>query len=89
MGSPTNIGIEIINGTDVNVTVSFGDSSPNLSITQIVDVKDLFVISAWHNYTTSGEFNVTVTAWNRLGSITKSMLAVVQEPVNNLTIKVR
>ena len=87
-GFPTNIGIEIRNGSHVNVSVSFGDGSEPMWIVNIDNVLDIFVISVWHNYTSSGKYNVTITAQNVLNFLTASTIAEVQDPVRNLTIQV-
>ena len=87
-GHPTNIGIEIRNGSNVNVSVNFGDGSESVWIVNVNDILDIFVISLWHNYSTAGLYNVTIQAQNLLDSFTESSIARVQDPVRNLTIKV-
>lgn len=87
-GYPTNIGIEIRNGSNINVSVSFGDGSEPVWIVNIDNVLDIFVISLWHNYSSSGHYNVTTKAWNLLGTFTASSIAKVQDPIRNLTIQV-
>ena len=89
LGMEAKIGIELLNGTNVNVTIEFGDSSPPVHIVDIENVKDLFVISAKHNYTDVGEYNVTVIAQNKLNTMVKSMVIIVEIPITNLTVKVR
>jgi len=87
-GYPTNIGIEIRNGSNVNVTVNFGDGSDPVWIVNVDDILDIFVISLWHNYSTAGHYNVTIQARNLLDSMTASSIAQVQDPIRNLTVKV-
>ena len=87
-GFPTNIGIEIRNGSNFNVSVDFGDGSQPVWIVNINEVLDIFVISLWHNYSSAGHYNVTIKAWNVLNSLTDSTMALVQDPVRNLTIQV-
>ena len=87
-GYPTNIAIEIRNGSKVNVSVSFGDGSEPVWIVNIDNIMDIFVISVWHNYTTSDHFNVTITAQNALHTLTASTTAEVQDPVTILSIQV-
>ena len=87
-GFPANIGIEIRNGSNFNVSVHFGDGSQPVWIVNINDVMDIFVISLWHNYSSAGHYNVTIKAWNVLNSLTASTMALVQDPVRNLTIQV-
>ena len=88
-GFPTNIGIEIRNGSNVNVSINFGDGSEPMWIVNIDDILDIFVISLWHNYSTAGLYNVSIMAWNPLNSMTARSIAEVQDPVWNLTIQVR
>ena len=87
-GFATNVGIGITEGSNANVSVSFGDQSASVWIVQIDEVMDFFVISVWHNYTKSGHYNVNISAWNVLGSTVNSTIAIVQDPVCNLTIQV-
>ena len=87
-GFPTNIGIEIMNGSNVDVSVNFGDGSEPVWVVNVDDVLDIFVISLWHNYSTAGQYNVTIKAWNQLNTKTASKIAEVQNPVWNLTIQV-
>lgn len=87
-GFPTNIGIEVRNGSDFNVSVDFGDGSEPVSIVNIDEVLNIFVISLWHNYTCSGNYNVTIKAWNLVTSLSFSSIAEVQDPVRNLTVQV-
>lgn len=87
-GFPTNIGIEIRNGSNVNVSINFGDGSEPMWIVNIDDVLDIFVISVWYNYSTAGLYNVTIKAWNQVDTLTASNIAEVQDPVWNLTIQV-
>ena len=88
-GYPTNIGIEIRNGSNINVSVNFGDGSEPVWIVNVDDILDIFVISLWHNYSTAGQYNVTIQARNLLDFFTASSIAKVQDPIRNLTIKVR
>lgn len=87
-GFPTNIGIEVRNGSNVNVSINFGDGSETMWIVNIDDVLDIFVISLWHNYSTAGHYNVSIKAWNPLNTLTATSMAEVQDPVRNLTIQV-
>ncbi|XP_022779645.1 uncharacterized protein LOC111321123 [Stylophora pistillata] len=86
-GSPTNIGIEVRNGSNVNVSIDYGDGSPPLWIVNIDDVLDIFVISVWHNYSAPGLYNVSIKALNVLSTHTATSIADVQDPVRNLTIE--
>ena len=47
-GYPTNIGIEVRNGSSVNVSINYGDGSEPMWIVNIDDVLDIFVITLWH-----------------------------------------
>lgn len=87
-GHPTNIGIEIRNGSNVNVSVNFGDGSESVWIVNVNDILDIFVISLWHNYSTAGLYKVTIQAQNLLDAFTESSIAKVQDPVRNLTMRV-
>lgn len=87
-GYPTNIGIEIRNGSNVNISVNFGDGTEPVWIVNVDDILDIFVISLWHNYSTAGQYNVTIQARNLLDFFTASSIAEVQDPIGNLTIKV-
>ena len=87
-GFSTNIGIEVRNGSNFNVSVSFGDGSEPVWIINIDDVMDIFVISLWHNYSSAGDYNVTIKAWNILSTLTASSIAKVQDPLWNLTVQV-
>lgn len=87
-GYPSNIGIEIRNGSNVNVSINFGDGSEPVWIVNVDDVLDIFVISLWHNYSMAGLYNVTIEARNLLDSLTASSIAQVQDPLGNLTIQV-
>lgn len=87
-GYPSNIGIEIRNGSNVNVSINFGDGSEPVWIVNVDDVLDILVISLWHNYSMAGLYNVTIEARNLLDSLTASSIAQVQDPLGNLTIQV-
>lgn len=87
-GYPTNIGIEVRNGSSVNVSINYGDGSEPMWIVNIDDVLDIFVISLWHNYSAAGLYNVSIKAWNILNTVTANSIAEVQDPVRNLTIEV-
>ena len=82
-GFPVNIGIEIRNGSNFNVSVHFGDGSQPVWIVNIDEVMDIFVISLWHNYSSAGHYNVTIKAWNVLNSLTASTMALVHPRPRN------
>lgn len=87
-GASTRIGVEVRNGSDFNVSVNYGDGSPPVVISRVDDVLNSFVISLRHNYSSPGQYNVSVKAWNALNTETISSIAVVQDPVWNLTFQV-
>lgn len=54
MGYLINIGIEIRNGSNVNVFVNFGDGFEFVWIVNVDDILDIFVIFLWYNYSMVG-----------------------------------
>ena len=87
-GASTHISLEIKNGSRFNLSSNFGDGSQPLTITNVDDISNSFVISLRHNYSFAGRYNFTVKAWNALNTETASSLAVVLDLVGNLTIQV-
>lgn len=87
-GTSTRIGVEVRNGSNFNVSVNYGDGSTSVMISKVDEVSNTFVISLRHNYSSPGKYNVSVRAWNALNTETISSIAMVQDPVWNLTFQV-